>query len=200
MTGPDVFQSHLRTGERVLWHAPESATVRDAEYSRSQRTALLHAAVSTVAGVFMVWKACEGVIVLLTRPATASTSDTFGWAVFAAVGGALMWGAFAVPLLRISVASTRYYFLARATLRADRLGHYVLTDRRIFCVDENGDLIDQIEAREIVAVDSDDFRSSTLLIERRIPGDKDTHLILGNLEQPHVAKVKIVETFLEPIQ
>lgn len=199
VTGASPFLSHVRPGERMLWTAPESATVRDAEYSRSQRTALLHAALSTAAGVFTAWKACESVIVLLTRPATPSTSDTFGWAVFVDVAGGLIWAAFAVLLLRISVASTRHYFLARATHRIDRLWRYVLTDQRIFCVDESGDLIDQIEGHEIVAVDLADIRrSSTLLIERRTPEGEDTHLILGNLEQPHIAKAKIAETFLEP--
>jgi hypothetical protein len=199
VTGAGPFLSQLRPGERVLWNAPESAAVRDAEYGRSQRYALSTSVLSTVAGCFMVWKVYESVAGLLTRPSTSSNSDAFGWALFAAVGGALIWGAFAVVTLRISVASTRSYFMGRAIRRADRLWHYVLTDQRIFCVDESGDLIDAIEGQEIVAVDlADDRRPSALLIERRNPVDEDTHLILGNLEQPHVAKAKIAETFLEP--
>lgn len=196
--GAGPFLSHLRPGERMLWTAPESAAVRHSEFSRSQRTALLHATLSTVAGAFTAWKAVESAIVLLSRPDTASASDSSGWAMLAAVGGALIWVAFAVLLLRISVASTQSYLLTRAIHRTDRLWRYVLTDQRVFCVDERGDLIDQIEGHEIVAVDlADDRRPSTLLIERRTPEDEDTHLILGNLEQPHIAKTKIEQTFLE---
>lgn len=201
MTGPDTFLSRLRPGERVLWNAPASAAVRDAAHRHSQRMTLLTSVVCAASGSFMAWKAYESVMRLLTRSSTASASDTLIWAVALTVADALFWGALAVLTLRIGVASAQHYFLTGAVHRKTSAwtSHYVLTDQRVFCIDENGDLTDEIEGRDVVAVTLEEKpRPPTVLVEDRTGDDEDKYFLLTNLEHPQIAKTKIEETFLEP--
>jgi hypothetical protein len=192
MTGPDVFQSQLSTGERVLWHAPSSPAARQAAHSRSQRKSLLWISVSIAMSGILAWFAYEDGRAWLAQPNLYSAFDILKLVIFAALG------------LGFAVISVRSYFLFRKLRRITSTWqfHYVLTDRRLFCVNEAGDLMEEIEGHEIIGVElEEEPRHPDVLVERRVwEEEEDKHLILSYLEQPHLAKAKIEETFLEPTQ
>jgi hypothetical protein len=190
MSGADVFLSQLRTGERVLWNAPGSAAVRDAWHRRSQRRNLLRAAGSVIVGAFCVWIAFERGRAWLAQP--ADIPSAFSAALLLALAALMMFCC--VMLVRLyRQASTMH------RITSTRHSHYVLTDQRLFYVDQEGELVDEIARHEVVAVELDEETNPpAILVERRTAEEEDKHLLLLNLEQPHVAKAKIAETFLEP--
>jgi hypothetical protein len=192
MTGPNVFQSHLRNGERGLWHAQSSPAVRQAAHRRSQRKSLLWISVSIAMSGLLAWFAYEDGRAWLAQPNLYSAFDILKLVVFAALGFGL------------GVLSVRLYFRFHRLHRITSTWqfHYVLTDQRLFCVDEAGDLMEEIEGHEIVGVElEEEPRNPAVLVERRVwEEEEDKYLILSNLEQPLVAKAKIEETFLEPNQ
>jgi hypothetical protein len=189
MTGPDVFLPQLRAGERVLWNAPASAAVRDAANRRFRRRILLWTVGSAIGGIFAIWMASTSGHDWLAQPGFSSARD------------ALVWTALAALMLSLGVIGARIYLRdsTKRRITSDWHMHYVLTDQRLFYVDQEGELVDEIESHEVVAVELDEETSPpAILVERRTAEEEDKHLILMDLEQPHTAKAKIVETFLEP--
>jgi hypothetical protein len=189
MTGPDVFQSQLRPGERVLWNAPASAAVRDAAHRRSKRRMLLLAVGCAAMASIMAWLAYRDISAMLEQSTLASIFDVAKLTALTALS------------LYLCVMAVRFYAQDRALHRITSTWHrhYVITDQRVFYVDETGELIDTIERHEIVAAELDEDTSpATVLVERRTDDEEEKHLLLMDLEHPHIANAKIAETFLEP--
>lgn len=189
MKGPDVFQSQLRPGERVLWNAPASAAVREAADRRLRRRMLSIALGGAALAGLGDWLAYENGRDLLTKPGVASAFDAVKMVVLT------------VLMLGVSVMGVRTLLriCSRHLTTPTWQSHYVLTDQRVFYVDETGELIDTIERHEIVAVELDEeVRPAAVLVERRTEDEEEKHLLLLDLEHPHIAKAKITETFLEP--
>ncbi len=144
MTGADVFQAQLRPGERVLWSAPQSAAVRDAAYRHSRQRGLLRAAGSAIFGALGTWLAYESGRAWLAQPADISS----------ALRAALLLALTAL-LIACCVMFVRLYLRTGAMHRIATTwhSHFVLTDQRLFYVDRHGELIDELEGHEIVAVE-----------------------------------------------
>lgn len=188
MTGANAFLSQLRPGELVLWDAPGSVAVRDAARRRRQRRGLIYICCFAGLAGISIWFAYDDWRILLSQPSIALAIEQFHSIALLVL--TLAWG----------VISVRFWLLNRSL---DRLTsswqfHYVLTDQRLFCVDETGDRMEEIEGHEIVGVELEEEPPATVLVERRVWEDEeDRYLILTHLEQPHIAKTKIEQTFLE---
>jgi hypothetical protein len=174
----DLFNPHLASGESLLWSASASPSLRKAELYRQRLFFGLTACLCLMIALTLALRFVEALILTATTPSLLAAFTPL-YLVFALAMAALaLWG------------------FRRMAVDPHRAAHFAMTPARLFALDRDGALVDEIMAGEVDGVVAGGRRRSyDLYVLRRGDPQEDHTFAMQHLERPLEVKAIIEAAF-----
>ena len=181
-TAVDTWAKHLQPGERLLWQAIASPTLRRAEISRRRWAAVLICLATTALAAAFGYKLYETFL-----PGAAGSGLAVGIA-------APLYFILALTFVAVALAQ-----LCRLNPRLSPAIRYAATSTRLIALDAKGGLVGQVDVQDIAGFIVTGRRRAPDLVVIRRHDDPNVHVFsIEHIERPLEAKAIIEEEFLEP--
>lgn len=181
MAVSDLCNPHLASGEPLLWSASASAALRKAELHRQRLFFGLTGCLCLLIALTLALRFLESLILTATTPSLLAAFTPL-YLVFALAMAALaLWG------------------FRRMAVDPHRAAHFAMTPARLFAVDRDGVLVDEILASEVDGVVAGGRRRNyDLYVLRRGDPQEERTFAMQHLERPLEVKAIIEATFSSP--
>ena len=177
----DIWSTHLRPGERIVWSATASVTRLRAARQRVRLIAFGSGLAAGLIAILLAVRFFESVTAYATNDIAASLLVPL-YGVFALAMAALSYGSF-----------------ARLAVKPPAATHFAATNPRLISLSAAGTIADELPADDIDSVIAGGRTAAPdiYVLRRDDPNDRRAFAI-ENIDKPLEAKAIIEETFLEP--
>lgn len=179
MNADDQLAPHLRPGEHLVWNAMASAARMRSARMRMQALCALSAAGACLLALFFAYRFLQSVGAYASSDIAASLTTP-------------LYGVFSIVMAALTLGSA-----SRLTLKPAGANLFAITNLRLFSLDPQGRMSDEIFADDIEDVVAGGRASAPdIYVVRRNDPDERRSFVLEYLDRPLEAKAIIEETFL----
>lgn len=177
----DLWQRHLKPGERVIWSASASADLLRATRRRRVTVALVSGTAAAVLALFLGLRFLENV-------GAYATAD---------IGASIV-----VPLyaaFSLAMAVLAFGFFARLSARPQAAAHYAATTTRLLALDASGAIVSEMQGADVDGVIAGGRPQSPDIYVLRKDDPKEQHVFaVEHIAHPLEAKAIIEDAFTPP--
>jgi hypothetical protein len=188
MSDVAALSKHLRYGEKLLWHVSESAERKKAWFMRWRLRALLMMLVCAALGVLAGYRFYQTIRELM---ASYELGAAIAAVLFFAFSAAMIIGAVLTGWGSMELGKEASTNVGRPLL-------YAITNQRVFSIDANGQLDEQIAAADIAEIKrGGESQRNAIIIKHADKSKKYSDIIIDRIDDPNGVYARLQKTFLE---
>lgn len=175
----DIWTPHLQPGERIVWSAAVSATMRKAHLSRQRLIYGVVGGASLLIGLLLLVRFVESLLIVTAQPSMLAAFTP-------------LYLVFGLTMLALSLWGFR-----RMATPVSAASHFAATSTRLIALDASGALVQQMNGADVDGVIAAGRARTPDVYVLRKDDPKEEHVFaIEHIERPLEAKAIIEETFI----